>query len=473
MVFSSTIFLVYFLPLFLLLYYITDKRYQNYIALVASIFFYAWGAPDFIFIVLGSVVVDFYIVKFMHRSQGSKKRWLLAASVLLNIGMLVYFKYSNFFVDNVNILLESAGMKAVHWTKIALPIGISFFSFQKFTYGIDVYRGKHAPLDKVTDLCLYILLFPQLIAGPIVRYSEIASDLKDRSANDTIDNRILGFYRFVLGLSKKVLIANILGAEADKIFAIDPNVMSSGTAWIGLMAYTFQIYFDFSGYSDMAIGLGRMIGFKFPENFDNPYISRSITEFWRRWHMTLGRWMRDYLYIPLGGSMVKTKKRLYFNLWIVFLISGLWHGADWTFIVWGAYHGLFLVLDRIFLQKLLDKIGKIPSTIFTFFVASIGWVFFRSESLEFALGFLKNLFSFDFSNTVYMYNNFWFALVIAAIFAFLTAFGFGKKFEIKILYSEYSTTTYIIMFGLTGILFFLSLSAILASGFNPFIYFRF
>lgn len=473
MVFSSSIFLLYFLPVFLVLYYLAAVKYKNYIALAASIVFYAWGAPGFIFIVILSVILDFYIVKYMYLSNGRKRRWLLGLSVLLNIGMLIYFKYSNFFVENVNGILKLLGMEAIHWTRIVLPIGISFFTFQKFTYGIDVYRGKHKPLDKVTDLALYILLFPQLIAGPIVRYSEIANDLEDRQAKETIDNKILGFYRFIFGLSKKVLIANVLGVEADKIFAIDPQVMSSGTAWIGIMAYTFQIYFDFSGYSDMAIGLGRMIGFSFPENFDNPYISRSITEFWRRWHITLGRWMRDYLYIPLGGNKVGSKWRLYLNLWLVFLISGLWHGAAWNFVIWGAYHGLFLILDRLFLQKILDKIGKFPSIVFTFFVASIGWVLFRSVNLDYALGFLKRLFAFDFKDTLYVSREFVVCLVFAVFFSFITSIGIGKRIENRLLYSPYSKTQYFIILFIVLILFVLSLSSIIASGFNPFIYFRF
>ncbi len=473
MVFSSSIFLLYFLPVFLILYYLAAVKYKNYIALAASIVFYAWGAPDFIFIVILSVILDFYIVKYMYLSTGRRRRWLLFLSVLLNIGMLVYFKYSNFFVENVNGIFKLLGMEAIHWTKIILPIGISFFTFQKFTYGIDVYRGKHKPLDKVTDLALYILLFPQLIAGPIVRYSEIANDLVDRQEKETIDNKILGFYRFIFGLSKKVLIANVLGAEADKIFAMNPHIMSSGTAWIGIMAYTFQIYFDFSGYSDMAIGLGRMIGFSFPENFDNPYVSRSITEFWRRWHMTLGGWMRDYLYIPLGGNKVESKWRLYLNLWLVFLISGLWHGASWTFVIWGAYHGLFLILDRLFLQKILNKIGKFPSIVFTFFLASIGWVLFRSNNLDYAFGFLKRMFAFDFRDTLYESREFVVCMVFAIFFSFLTSLEIGKRIEYKLLYSPYSKTQYFIILFIVLILFVLSLSSIIASGFNPFIYFRF
>jgi alginate O-acetyltransferase complex protein AlgI len=328
-------------------------------------------------------------------------------------------------------------------------------------------------LKNFWDYQLYIILFPKLIAGPIIRYHDLADQITDRSHNDSIDNRITGFYRFVIGLAKKVMIANVLGAEADKIFAMDPNVISSGTAWIGILAYTFQIYFDFSGYSDMAIGLAKMIGFKFPENFNNPYISRSISEFWRRWHISLGSWMKNYLYIPLGGNKVSHKWRLFFNLWLVFLLSGLWHGASWTFVVWGAYHGLFLILDRLFLLKVLDKIGKFPSTIFTFFVASIGWVFFRADTLKFATTFIKRLFAFDFANTVYVDKEFIIMLAVAVIFSFLVAFPFGAKIEKRILFSDYSKLGYFSMALIAFILLFVSLSSIIASDFNPFIYFRF
>ncbi len=473
MVFSSNIFLYYFLPAFLGLYFLADKKYKNIVALIASVFFYSWGAPKFIFVVMASILADFYLVRQMYLSEGSRKRTFLIISVILNIGLLAYFKYANFFVDNLNSFLGITGIGNVHLAKIVLPIGISFFTFQKFTYTIDVFRGKHKPLDKVWDLFLYILLFPQLIAGPIVRYSEIADQLTDREKNETIDNRITGFYRFILGLSKKVLIANVMGAEADKIFALDPNLISSSTAWIGVLAYTFQIYFDFSGYSDMAIGLGKMIGFKFPENFNNPYVSRSISEFWRRWHMTLGRWMKDYLYIPLGGSKVNSKKRLYFNLWFVFLISGLWHGASWTFVAWGAFHGIFLILDRLFLMKFLDKIGKFPAVILTFIVTVVGWVIFRSVSMDFAFDYIYIMFSFGSGEIVNPDIEFWSIFVLAVIFSFFTIFKPGLKLEQKIFFGDYTVSRYLIMAVICLVLLLLSTASITSSGFNPFIYFRF
>ncbi|MFA6950343.1 MAG: MBOAT family O-acyltransferase, partial [Lentimicrobiaceae bacterium] len=290
------------------------------------------------------------------------RRLMLTLSVSINMGLLVYFKYSNFFIENVNAVLAVFGDNQVEWTKLVMPIGISFYTFETITYVVDVYRRVHKPLDNFWDYQTYIILFPKLIAGPIIRYHDLADQITDRSQNETVDNRLTGFYRFIIGLAKKVLIANQMGLQADTIFAMNYADLDSATAWVGILAYTFQIYFDFSGYSDMAIGIGKMIGFKFPENFNSPYVSQSISEFWRRWHISLGAWMRNYLYIPLGGNRVATKRRLYFNLWFVFLASGLWHGASWSFVLWGAYHGFFLVLERGFLLKVYEKIGKLPST---------------------------------------------------------------------------------------------------------------
>jgi len=475
MVFSSSLFLLYFFPLFLIIYYMADVKYKNNIALFASILFFSWGAPLFIFVVLGSILLDFYVVQKIYSSEGRHRKLYLFVSVLLNLGLLAYFKYSNFFVDNVNQLVSTWGAHGIAgWTKIALPIGISFFTFKKLSYCIDVYRNTHKPFTKITDYGLFILLFPELIAGPIVRFNEIADQIVDRKNQETIDNKLLGLFRFIIGLSKKVLIANVLGAEADKIFALDPNAINTPLAWIGILAYTFQIYFDFSGYSDMAIGIARMIGFKFPENFDNPYISQSITEFWRRWHITLGRWMRDYLYIPLGGNKVKSKARLYFNLGLVFLLSGLWHGASWNFVVWGCFHGLFLIADRVFLLSVYEKLGRIPSTIFTFIVVMIGWVFFKTETLTHAIEFIRKMFAFDFSTyNIYFEANFWTMLALAILFSFIGGFAKVIKIQENVLFSEYSLTRVITTSIVCVVLFIICEAAITSSGFNPFIYYRF
>jgi len=472
MVFSSSLFLLYFLPAFLILYFIVPRLLKNYVALLASVVFYAWGAPDFIFIVVGSILIDFFLVKKLYQSTGNKKRWLTGISVLLNVGLLAYFKYANFFVENLDWLIQQFGGESVTWTHVALPIGISFFTFQKMTYAIDVYRGVHPPLKKVTDLALYILMFPQLIAGPIVRFNEIADQLVDRRKNENTDNRLTGFFRFAVGLGRKVMIANPLGAFADSVFAADPSQLSSITLWVGILAYAFQIYYDFAGYSDMAIGLGRMIGFDFPENFNNPYISQNISEFWRRWHMTLGRWMRDYLYIPLGGNRV-SPVRMYFNLWLVFLISGLWHGAAWNFVVWGAFHGFFLVADRLFLLKFYKAIGKFPSVVITFIITLVGWVLFRAESMDQVWQYTAGMFSFRAGETLYASQAVWMTMIFAAIFAILAYSPKLEQWQVKIYGKKQSFINLILMTIAAIVLFIISLSSITSSGFNPFIYFRF
>jgi alginate O-acetyltransferase complex protein AlgI len=474
MVFSSIVFLLYFLPAFLLVYYFADKKYKNIVILLFSIFFYGWGAPKFIFVILGTTFLDFHLVKWMSITKNRlHRRLILTLSVSINLGLLFYFKYSNFFIENINTILSVFGDKNIQWTKLVLPIGISFYTFETITYVVDVYRRIHKPLDNFWDYQLYIILFPKLIAGPIIRYHDLADQITDRSQNDTIDNRLIGFYRFAIGLAKKVLIANQMGQQADAIFALNYTDLDTYTAWIGILAYTFQIYFDFSGYSDMAIGIAKMIGFKIPENFNNPYISQSITEFWRRWHISLGAWMRNYLYIPLGGNRVSTKRRLYLNLWFVFLASGLWHGASWSFVIWGAYHGLFLVLERIFLSDVYKKIGKLSSTIITFIIVVVGWVFFRIERLSDAVNYLKRMFSFDSNLKLSFDIEFYTFFIIAIFFAFFTYFQKGQKIQDAVYINNYTTKLHLVISFTTIILLVLSISSITAFGFNPFIYFRF
>lgn len=476
MIFSSSLFLLYFLPVFLLVYNISAVKYKNWVLLIASLFFYAWGAPKFVFVVVGSVIFDYYIINLMHHSSiKKKKQWLLTLSIGINVGLLLYFKYANFFVENLNDVLALVGVDGVGWTSVVLPIGISFYTFQTLTYSIDVYRGVHKPLKSPMQYLVYIMLFPQMIAGPIVRFNQIADQIEDREAFETIDNKLLGMFRFGIGLAKKVLIANVMGVEADRVFSMVEGDLTTPMAWIGILAYTFQIYYDFSGYSDMAIGLGKVLGFKFPENFDNPYVSQSITEFWRRWHITLGSFMRDYLYIPLGGSRVDSKIRVFFNLWIVFLLSGLWHGAAWNFVLWGAFHGLFLILDRLFLLKLSKIIGKYPSILITFFITMIGWVFFRASTFDQAIYFIHKLFEFNFSGEgYYIDREFITMLTVAIFFAFITISKRGLKLEeITFFSKEYTITGYIGATVLFVIILWISVSSILSSGFNPFIYFRF
>lgn len=472
MVFSSVLFLLYFLPVFLLVYHFIDKKYKNYWVVLSSIFFYAWGAPKFIFVVLISSLVDFLLVKQLHKAKEQKnKRFWLIGSIVLNLGLLGYFKYANFFVDNLNFFLEQLGTSSIRWTEVMLPIGISFYIFQSITYAVDVYRGQHEPVKKISHYFLYILSFPQLIAGPIVKYNAIADQLAER--NEQVDDQLLGFFRFTVGLAKKVLIANVMGEQADAILNGAIDSVSTTTVWIGVLAYTFQIYFDFAGYSDMAIGLGRMIGFKFPENFNSPYLSRNISEFWRRWHMTLGGFMKEYLYIPLGGNRV-TKQRMYFNLIVVFTLSGLWHGASWNFVLWGIYHGIFLILDRLFLIRVLDKLGKIPSIIFTFIIVVIGWAIFRMENVDNMIIVLNKMFVPDFTSQTTLNPDFLGILIVAIFFSLVAGFKWGQRLENVCFYQEKMNLKQLpVYFSVAIILFILSLSAIEATGFNPFIYFRF
>ncbi|MCC2545901.1 MBOAT family protein [Hymenobacter sp. BT175] len=472
MVFSSTLFLLYFFPAFLLIYYLVPTRLKNGVALTASLLFYSWGGLNFLALFVASVVLNFIIIRLMDKAEGWQKRIYLILSIILNVGMLFYFKYTNFFLENFSAVKTSLGGGALTWEKVVLPIGISFFTFEKLTYTIDVYRGVNRPLRSFWDFMLYIMLFPKMIAGPIVRFHEIADQLIDRTAFDTIDHKLAGLFRFVIGLAKKTLIANVLGQEADRIFGLAPGELSMPLAWLGALAYTFQIYFDFSGYSDMAIGIGRMIGFQFPENFNNPYISRSITEFWQRWHITLGRWMRDYLYIPLGGNRVSTG-RLYANLWTVFILSGFWHGAAWNFIAWGAFHGLFLVLDRLFLLRIYQRIGAL-SIIPTFLITVVGWVLFRAETLTGALDYLKQMFGGAITSLPYFTREFWFTLVLATVFAFMAALPRIERWELGTLAATHLTLPRAMTLTLvTAVLLILSVSYVIGNSFNPFIYFRF
>jgi alginate O-acetyltransferase complex protein AlgI len=470
MVFSSITFLVYFLPLFLLLYHVAPHKYKNGVILLASIYFYSWGGPKFVFVILGTTFLDYFLVNAMHnqKSQKSKTKYLII-SLCLNLGLLFYFKYCNFFIDNINAL---AGTE-IKWLKIALPIGISFYTFESLTYVIDVYRGIHKPLKNFLHYQTYILLFPKLIAGPIVRYHDIADQITNREKNYTPDIKLSGFLIFCLGLAKKTIIANTLGMQADAVFKLAPDQLDTVAAWVGALAYTFQIYFDFSGYSDMAIGLGKMMGFKLPENFNNPYVSGSVTEFWRRWHMTLGSWMKNYLYIPLGGNKVSSAK-LYRNLFIVFLLSGLWHGASWNFVLWGAYHGLFLVMERLFLGNIFEKLGKFISIPITFIIIITGWVLFRNEDISYGFSVIKQMYAFNFSDGKFALNNdFLFMASLAVLISFFTISNKTLQLQHKLYGENFSSNTRWLAVMASIVLFYISLSFISALDFNPFIYFRF
>ena len=473
MLFSSNFFVLYFLPIFFLAFFASPAKIKNYVALLGSVVFYAWGAPKFIFILAGSTLADFFIAQFIAKSENKNRRLWLGLGVFLNVSLLCYFKYANFFVRNLDHILHHFNRTPIHLVEVALPIGISFFTFHKLSYLIDVYRKADKPLDKISNYFLYILLFPQLIAGPIIRFHEISNQIANRHlVKDKIDDMLAGLLRFIIGLAKKVLIANVIGKEADIVFGTGMHDLTTINCWIGIIAYTFQIYFDFSGYSDMAIGLGRMMGFVFPENFNNPYISQNITEFWRRWHISLSNWMRDYLYIPLGGNRAG-KARMFFNLWVVFLISGLWHGAAWNFIIWGVYHGTLLIMDRLFLIKLTSRFGKYTRILLTFFLIMIGWVLFRSPNLRYALGFIQRMFVFSGKEFPFLSSHIIIVILLAIVFCFVWS---NKKLELlqRQLYEPGNAPISILFksifaFGLLCLCVF----ELSASGFNPFIYFRF
>lgn len=474
MIFSSIIFLLLFLPIFLLSYEIAPKKLKNSILLLASILFYAWGGIKFIAILLIFSVINFYITKFMTLNNSPQRRKiLLVLSIILNLSLLIIFKYSNFLVDSFNVISTAIGISSIHWKEIALPIGISFFIFQSITYSVDIFRNECPAAKNYFNYLIYIISFPQLIAGPIVRYKNIANEITDR--NPSIDDKLNGLYRFSIGLAKKIIIADTMAIQADLVFGTDITIealrtMSCTNMWLGVLAYTFQIYFDFSGYSDMAIGLGRIMGFHYPENFNMPYISKNVSEFWKRWHITLGDFMLNYLYIPLGGNRVKTKYRHYFNLWIVFLLSGLWHGAAWNFIIWGAYHGIFLILDKIGLKRFLQKLGTIPSVILTFIVVAIGWSIFAVDSFDKLLVILRSLFSFKDIEYFTIIPRVIPISILAIIFSFVRI----PKLEYFFFHKDkYTNLQHVFVFTTMFILLIISISHAVDTDLNHFIYFRF
>lgn len=416
------------------------------------------------------------MVGWMDRqTSSSSRKIILVLSLTMNLGLLFYFKYSNFFIENFNQALSNLGFENIYWTKVVLPIGISFFTFESLTYVIDVYNKVHKPLRNFWDYQLYIIFFPKLVAGPIVRYHDIADQIAVNNRQTHYEDRVLGFWRFCIGLAKKILLANTMAAKADEIFFVPDERLTGGAVWLGMIFYALQIYYDFSGYSDMALGLGRMMGFKLPENFHNPFTAQGVTDFWRKWHITLGSWMRNYIYIPLGGSKVKTTFRLYFNLWVVFLISGFWHGATWNFIIWGVYHGTFIVLEKLFLQKLWNKIGRIPSAIFTFLIIALSLVFFRTDDTKEAFFWFQKIIQPDliFPPLVFT-NDFTFLFILALIFSFFTLFKTGEKIQELVFYKINPSNKYLIFCSIGAVgLYYLSLSVLSGSFFNPFVYFRF
>ena len=472
MVFSSLVFLFVFLPIVLVLYYLSGKKYRNYLLLLASLFFYAWGEPTYVVIMLISIGANYLCGLLVDEKRADKVRVTgVVISVIFNICMLGVFKYSGFFVKNINAAFNTS----LPVPEIALPLGISFFTFQAMSYVIDVYRKDAKVQKNIFDLSLYISLFPQLVAGPIVRYQTVADQIEEREHN--IIKFGDGVRRFIIGLGKKVLLSNSLGMLADSVFEMQTYQLTVVSTWLGILAYSLQIFFDFSGYSDMAIGLGKMFGFEFLENFNYPYISQSASEFWRRWHISLGSWFRDYVYFPLGGSR-RGNVRTYINLFIVWFLTGFWHGASWTFIAWGLYFGLLIGMEKSYLGKLLNKVPRFVRHIYLLLVVMIGWVFFRADSFSYSIEFIKNMF-FMGTNVIFdgvaasYINDYWFVLVLSMIFCMPIVDWFRRKIEVandKILESNISYVLNSVVY--TGI-FLIVIFKLVNSTYNPFLYFRF
>lgn len=466
MVFSSSIFLFVFLPLVLFFYFIVPAKLRNFVLLVFSLVFYAWGEPRFVVLMLFSIVLNYIFGLLVHHYETKKnmKRTFLIMAIAGNILLLAYFKYITFFTEIINDLLQLS----IHIEPVPLPIGISFYTFQAMSYVIDIYRKDGKVQKNPLNLALYISIFPQLIAGPIVRYNIVAEQMKKRI--HSFERVAEGIQIFIIGLAKKILIANQAGIVADKIFALPPSEISVMTAWIGILAYTLQIYFDFSGYSHMAIGLGKIFGFDFPKNFNYPYISKSISEFWRRWHITLGSWFRDYVYIPLGGNRV-SKLANYRNLFIVWGLTGLWHGASWTFITWGLYYGFIIAIEKAGLERFIHKLWSPLQHVYVLLIVMVGWVFFRADNFTYSFHYLQAMFGIQANgltdtNTMLYVHEHWMIFVIAIFAATPIMANITKKMQHT---AAIQIARPIVLLAL----FAISIMYLVNATYNPFIYFRF
>ena len=471
MLFSSITFLYAFLPVTLLLYFAVPRKFKNFTLLILSLIFYGWGEPKYIIVMVASIIVGYIFglltAKFRKDGKMNKAKLAVILSVAVDLGILIFFKYTNFFISNFSRI---TGIEA-KLLDIALPLGISFYTFQILSYTIDVYRGEVEPQRNLIDLAAYITLFPQLIAGPIVRYQTIEKQLRERK--ETTELFASGVLRFTAGLGKKVLIANTVGEIYETLMAVPDSESSVVIYWLASFAFSFQIYFDFSGYSDMAIGLGRMFGFEFLENFNHPYVSKSITEFWRRWHISLSTWFKDYVYIPLGGNRC-SRRRMLFNIFVVWILTGFWHGAEWNFIIWGLYYFVILMLEKSFLLKYLEKLPKAVQHIYALFLINLGWVIFANDSLT-ALGkTLSRMFglgglAFFNKETVFYIMSYMIIFIIAAV----CSTRFAVNFRNKIVYWGYDALYTVITVVFILAVMTLATAGLASDSFNPFLYFRF
>ena len=471
MVFSSLLFLFRYLPFVLVLYFICPKKLRNLLLFVVSLIFYAWGEPVYVVLMIFSTLVDYThgLLVAHYKAAGNTRaaKLVVASSMIINLALLGFFKYYDFLAGTVNSLIGTT----LPLTGVALPIGISFYTFQTMSYTIDVYRGDAEPQKNIISFGAYVALFPQLIAGPIVAYKTVADQLNCR--HEDTDKFAYGIKRFTAGLGKKVLLANSAGVIWDTIKVMDTSSLPVLTAWIGILAYTFQIYFDFSGYSDMAIGLGNMLGFRFLENFDYPYMSKSITEFWRRWHISLGSWFRDYVYIPLGGNRKGFAKQIR-NICIVWLLTGLWHGANWTFVLWGAYFGVLLIIEKMFLLKALKKAPAIVGHIYTMFFVIISWVIFALDDMKSVIGYIGAMFGaggalYD-KTSLYLLSTNIILLVILALASTDIPAKLGNSLVDRLGEKPLSAVVQNVVF---AAVILISTAYLVDATYNPFLYFRF
>jgi alginate O-acetyltransferase complex protein AlgI len=470
MLFYEPLFLTVF-PAFYALYLLSrGSQAKKWVLLVASTLFYLWGEPDFVLVLLASTAFD-YALSFHLGDPAPRpiRRLALAAGIAGNLLILIVYKYADFLTDNLNLALVPFGAHRLPLLHLALPIGVSFVVFEKITYLVDTYRGISKPAATFWDYCLFVLFFPKLLAGPILKYHEMRDQIARPRAVEWSDFGV-GFLRFSRGIGRKLLIADPLGSFVNTVFAADPAGLDAGRAWLALASFTLQIYSDFAGYSDMAIGLARLLGFGLKENFDKPYISRSITEFWRRWHISLTTWIRDYLYKPLGGNR-EGEARTYLNLWICFLLSGLWHGASWNFVLWGAYNGLFLTLDRLFLREALGRCGAVIATVATLFIVMIGWAIFRSDSPAHLTTFLSALFGMTHaSNGLEVPAELPFTLALGAVISLLPA---TAVYPALVRRYQASRSLRAMTIGILIVIYVLAIARAVTVPFQPFIYFRF
>ena len=471
MVFSSLLFLFRYLPFVLVLYFICPKKLRNLLLFVVSLIFYAWGEPVYVVLMIFSTLVDYThgLLVAHYKAAGNTRaaKLVVASSMIINLALLGFFKYYDFLAGTVNSLIGTT----LPLTGVALPIGISFYTFQTMSYTIDVYRGDAEPQKNIISFGAYVALFPQLIAGPIVAYKTVANQLNCR--HEDTDKFAYGIKRFTAGLGKKVLLANSAGVIWDTIKVMDTSSLPALTAWIGILAYTFQIYFDFSGYSDMAIGLGNMLGFRFLENFDYPYMSKSITEFWRRWHISLGSWFRDYVYIPLGGNRKGFAKQIR-NICVVWLLTGLWHGANWTFVLWGAYFGVLLIIEKMFLLKALKKAPAIVGHIYTMFFVIISWVIFALDDMKSVTGYIGAMFGaggalYD-KTSLYLLSTNIILLVILALASTDIPAKLGNSLVDRLGEKPLSAVVQNVVF---AAVILISTAYLVDATYNPFLYFRF